>query len=379
MTMDLALSERQERLKSAAREFLDKECPKSYVREMEADEKGYSPQVWKKIAGLGWLGLPFPEEYGGSDGSFLDLALLLEEMGRACLPGPFFSTTVLSGLLLLGAANRGCKAELLPKIASGDLIVTLALTEPSNSYKPSGVGLRASPEGLDFVLSGTKLFVSDAHIADYVICVARTKDAATKGDGITLFLVDTRSAGLSTILLNTIGGDKQCEVIFDKVKVSQDSIIGELDRGWPLIERILERAALGKCAEMVGGGQQVIEMAVSHAKERQQFGHPIGSFQAIQFHCANMLIDVDISRYLTYEAAWKIDEGLSHSMEVAIAKAGVGDAYHRVVALGHQVIGGVGYKEDHDMHLYFNRAKAAELLFGGADFYREKIAQELGL
>lgn len=377
--MDLALSERQEMLKTTARELLDKECPRSYVREMEADEKGYSPQLWKKIAGLGWLGLPFPEEYGGSDGSFLDLAVLLEEMGRACLPGPFFSTVVLSGLLLLDGANREQKAELLPKIASGDLIVTLALTEPSNTYEASGVALKASPEGPGFVLSGTKLFVSDAHIADYIICVARTKDTATKGNGITLFLVDSGSAGLSTTLLNTIGGDKQSEVIFDKVKVSRDSIIGELDKGWPVIERTIERAAVGKCAEMVGGGQQVIEMVVSHAKERQQFGHPIGSFQAIQFHCASMLTDVDISRYLTCEAAWKLAEGLPHSMEVAIAKAGVGDAYHRVVALGHQVIGGVGYKEDHDMHLYFNRAKAAELLFGRADFYREKIAQELGL
>lgn len=377
--MDLALSERQEMLKTTARELLDKECPRSYVREMEADEKGYSPQLWKKIAGLGWLGLPFPEEYGGSDGSFLDLAVLLEEMGRACLPGPFFSTVVLSGLLLLDGANREQNAELLPKIASGDLIVTLALTEPSNTYEASGVALKASPEGPGFVLKGTKLFVSDAHIADYIICVARTKDTATKGNGITLFLVDSGSAGLSTTLLNTIGGDKQSEVIFDKVKVSRDSIIGELDKGWPVIERTIERAAVGKCAEMVGGGQQVIEMVVSHAKERQQFGHPIGSFQAIQFHCASMLTDVDISRYLTCEAAWKLAEGLPHSMEVAYAKAGVGDAYHRVVALGHQVIGGVGYKEDHDMHLYFNRAKAAELLFGRADFYREKIAQELGL
>ena len=377
--MDLALSERQEMLKTTAREFLDKECPRSYVREMEADEKGYSPQLWKKIAGLGWLGLPFPEEYGGSDGSFLDLVVLLEEMGRACLPGPFFSTVVLSGLLLLDGANREQNAELLPKIASGDLIVTLALTEPSNTYEASGVALKASPEGPGFVLSGTKLFVSDAHIADYIICVARTKDTATKGNGITLFLVDSGSAGLSTTLLNTIGGDKQSEVIFDKVKVSRDSIIGELDKGWPVIERAIERAAIGKCAEMVGGGQQVIEMVVSHAKERQQFGHPIGSFQAIQFHCASMLTDIDISRYLTCEAAWKLAEGLPHSMEVAYAKAGVGDAYHRVVALGHQVIAGVGYKEDHDMHLYFNRAKAAELLFGRADFYREKIAQELGL
>lgn len=377
--MDLALSEMQEMLKTTARDFLEKECPKSYVREMEVDEKGYKPELWEKIAGLGWLGLPFPEEYGGSDGSFLDLTVLLEEMGRACFPGPFFSTVVLSGLLVLDAANKQQKSDLLPKISSGELILALALTEPSNTYEPSGITLRAIPEGDGFVLDGTKLFVSDAHIADYIITVARTKEAATKEDGISLFLVDAKSPGLEATLLKTIGGDKQCEVIFDKVKVGRDSIIGELDGGWPVIKRALERAAIGKCAEMVGGGQQVVEMVVAYAKERQQFGRPIGSFQAIQFHCTNMLTDVDISRYLTYEAAWKLSEGLPHKIELAIAKAGVGDCYHRVVATGHQVISGVGYIEDHDMHLYFNRAKAAELLFGSASFYREKLAQELGL
>jgi alkylation response protein AidB-like acyl-CoA dehydrogenase len=377
--MDFALREQQETLRATAREFLDKQCPTSYVRAMENDEGGYSPQLWKNIAGLGWLGLSFPEEYRGSNGSFVDLMVLLEEMGRACFPGPFFSTVVVSGLLLLDAGNREQKAELLPRIASGDLIVSLALTEPNNSYESSGVTLKASPEGLDFVLSGTKLFVSDAHIADYIICVAMTKEGALDDDGITLFLVDARSAGVSTSLLKTVGGDKQCEVIFDKVRVGRENIIGEPHRGWKAVERTAERAVVGKCAEMVGGAQQVIGMAVSYAKERRQFGHPIGSFQAIQFHCANMLTDVDIARYLTYEAAWKLDEGLPHAMEVAIAKAGVGDAYHRVVTLGHQVIGGIGYMEDHDMHLYFNRAKAGELLFGGADFYREKIAQGLGL
>jgi alkylation response protein AidB-like acyl-CoA dehydrogenase len=377
--MEFALSKTQEMLKKTARDFLEKECSKSYVKEMEKDEKGYSTELWEKMADIGWPGLAFPEKYGGSNGSFLDLTVLLEEMGRACLPGPFFSNVVLSGLLILDAGSEQQKSELLPKIASGGLVIALALTEPSNSYEPLGVTLKASPEADGFVLDGTKLFVSDAHIADYIICVTRTKDGVSKAGGITLFLVDAKSRGLSTTLLRTIGGDKQCEVVFDRVKVSRDSIIGELDKGWPIIEGAIERAVVGKCAEMVGGGQQVVEMAVAYAKEREQFGKPIGSFQAIQFHCANMLTDVDISRYLTYEAAWKLSEGSPHTMEVAIAKAGVGDAYHRVVTLGHQVIGGVGYTEDHDMHLYFNRAKVAELLFGNADFYRERIALELGL
>ncbi len=375
--MDFALSEMQEMLKTTARDFLEKECPKSYVKEMEKDERGYSPELWKKIAELGWLGLVFPEKYGGSGGSFLDLVVLLEEMGRACFPGPFFST-VISGLLILDVGSEEQKEKLLPKLISGDLKIALALTEPSNSYEPSAIKLKAVRVDDSFILDGTKLFVSDAHIADYLICVARTKEAAGE-DGISLFLVDSKAPGVSTTLLKTIGGDKQCEVVFKEVKVSKNELLGEVDKGWPAIEKTIQRAAIGKCAEMVGGGQQVIEMVVNYAKERHQFGRPIGSFQAIQFYCANILTDVDISRYLTYEAAWKLSEGMPCTMEVAVAKAGVGDAYHRVVALGHQVLGGVGYTEDHDMHLYFNRAKAGELLFGNADFYREKIAEELGL
>jgi alkylation response protein AidB-like acyl-CoA dehydrogenase len=377
--MDLNLDEAQEMLRKMARDFFTTEYPKSLVKEMAKDERGYSPELWGKMTGLGWMGLVFPEEYDGGGGSFLDLAVLLEEMGRACLLGPFFSTIVLGGLTILEAGSEEQKKKFLPQIAKGDLIVTLALTEPSARYTPDAISVKAQAEGEEYIIDGIKLFVPDAHVADCIICVARTKEGATAEEGITLFLVDAKSSGLKCTQLVTMVGDKQCELVFNKVRVPRRNILGELDRGWTCIEKVLQKATIAQCAEMVGGAQQVLEMSVSYAKERVQFGRPIGSFQAIQHHCANMATDVEGCRFIAYQAAWMLSEGLPCSKEVAMAKAWVSDAFRRVTALGQQVHGGIGFTEDHDMPLYFKRAKAWELAFGDADFHREKVAQELGL
>ncbi|MDP6101671.1 MAG: acyl-CoA dehydrogenase family protein, partial [Dehalococcoidia bacterium] len=206
------------------------------------------------MAGQGWLGLVFPEKYGGMGMDFLDLAVLLEEMGRACLPGPYFSTVVLGGLTLLEAGSEEQKAKLIPQIAAGEKILTLALTEPSASYTQEGIETEARADGDDYVISGNKLFVPDAHVADYMVCAART------GDRITLFLVDTATPGISTTILKTIASDKLCEVAFDRVRVPKANVLGEVGGGWVLVENILQRAAAAKCAEMVGGAQQVLEM-----------------------------------------------------------------------------------------------------------------------
>ena len=378
--MDLGFSEEQEMLRKTARDFLETECPTSLVKEMAEDEQGYTSELWSKMAELGWMGLALPEEYDGMGMSFLDLAVLLEEMGRACLPGPFFSTVVLGGLTILEAGNEEQKKELLPKITAGETILTMALTEPSASYDPASITVKAVPDKDDYVISGTKLFVENANIADYLICVTRTKNGAGKGeDGITLFLVDGKSPGISTTLLKTIAGDKQCEVTFDNVRVPQKNMLGERDKGWPVVAKILQKATVAKCAEMIGGAQASLDMSVAYAKERIQFGRPIGSFQAIQHHCANMVTDVDGSRFLTYQAAWMVSEGLPAVMEVSMAKAWVNEAYRRVTQLGHQIHGGIGFCMDHDMPLYFKRAKAAEPTFGSADWHREIVARELGL
>ncbi len=377
--MDLGFSEEQEMLRTTARDFLDNECPKSLVKEMAEDEKGYTTELWKEMAELGWMGLTIPEEYDGMGMTFLDLVILLEEMGRACLPGPFFSTVVLGGYTILEAGSEEQKKELLPKISAGDLILTLALTEPSGSYEPDAITVKATPKNGEYVISGTKLFVPDANVADYLICVARTKEGASPEDGITLFLVDAKGPGITTTLLKTIAGDKQCEVVFEDVKVPKGNILGELDKGWGVVEKVLAKATVALCAQMVGGAQAALEMSVNYAKERVQFGRPIGSFQAIQHYCANMLTDVDGSKFITYEAAWKISEGLPATMEVSMAKAWVSEAYRRVTLLGHQIHGGIGFCMDHDMPLYFKRSKAAEPTFGDADFHREMVAKQLGL
>ena len=377
--MDFALSEEQEMLRKMGRDFLATECPKSLVKEMAQDEKGHPIELWQKMADLGWMGLAFPEKYGGTDSSFLDLTVLLEEMGRACIPGPFFSTVVLGSLAILEVGSDAQKQELLPKIAKGDLLLTLALTEPSARYEADAIAVKATQAGDDYIIEGTKLFVPDAHVADYLIVVARTTESKDPTKGITLFLVDTKASGLTINPLITIAGDKQFEVALDKVKVSKKDILGEKDKGWAYVERLLQKASVGLCAQMVGGAQQVLEMSVAYAKERVQFGKAIGTFQAIQHYCANMATDVDGSRFITYQAAWMLSEGLPCTKEVAMAKAWCSEAFRRVTALGHQIHGGVGFIEDHDLPLYFKRAKAWELLLGDAHFHQEIVATEMGL
>jgi alkylation response protein AidB-like acyl-CoA dehydrogenase len=377
--MDLGLSEEQEMLKTSARDFLQRECPKKLVKQLDESDEGYSPELWRKMAQLGWLGLLFPEEYGGSGGSFLDLVVLLEEMGYNILPGPFFSTVVLGGSPILAAGSEEQKKELLPNIANGEAILTLALSEPSVRYDAAAVKATAEARNGEYVINGTKLFVPDANVADFLLVVARTRETANPEGGITVFLVDAKSPGLKTTLLKTLARDKQCEVVFEDVSVPKENILGELDRGWPTVQDILQKAAVAKCAEMVGGAQAALDMAVAYAKERVQFNRPIGSFQAIQHYCANMVSDVDGSRFVTYKAAWKVSEGLPATMDVAVAKAWTSGAYGRVTLLAHQIFGAIGFTMDHDLHLYYRRAKASEMMFGDGAYHRAIVARELGL
>jgi alkylation response protein AidB-like acyl-CoA dehydrogenase len=374
--MKLTLTEGQEMLKKTARDFLADKCSKTFIKQMEESETGYSTKLWQEMAELGWMGLAFPEKYGGGDMSFLDLAVLLEEMGRACLPSPFFPTVVLGGLSILDVGSEEQKQKYLPKIICGEKILTLALTEPGyQNYDASAVTVEATRNDGSYIISGTKLFVADAHIADYLLCVARTKPK----DGVTIFLADAKNPRIKYTVLKTIAGDKLCEVIFDQMPVPEANILGQLDQGWSAVQKIIQRAAVGKCCEMVGNIQRVLEMTVDYAKERKQFDRPIGSFQAIQHYCADMATDVDSARFSTYQAAWKLSKGLPCTKEVAIAKAWISEASQRVFALAHQIHGAIGATIEHDLHYYTRRAKAAELAFGDADFYREVVAKEMRL
>ena len=375
--MDLGLNETQQMLKNSAREFLQAECPDTYVRAMEEDQRGYTPDMWQKIAEQGWLGLIFPEEYGGVGLTYLDLSVLLEEMGRALLPGPFFSTIVMGGMAIMDAGTDEQKRRLLPQICDGQHIVTLALTEPSARWDAAGIQTTAAQNADgSWTLNGTKLFVPNAHVADTYIIAARTGDAERD---ITLFFVPGDADGVTQTLLKTIASDRQSEITLDGVSLPAEAALGEVNKGWDTVEKVLAWGAIGKCAEMVGGAEQVLEMTVEYAKQRTQFGRPIGSFQAIQHHCANMATDVEGSRYITYQAAWLLSEGEAAAQEVAMAKAWVSDAYRRICALGHQCHGAIGFTKEHNMQLYSRRAKAAELAFGDTDFHLETVADGLGI
>ncbi len=374
--MDYDLSAEQNILKESAHKLLGKECTSDFVREMVEDDKGYSPKLWDKMAALGWMSLLIPEEYGGSGVSFQDLAVVLSEMGFYCLPGPFFSTVVQGGLTVLAAGSEAQKVEILPEIASGKRKLTLAWIEEDGSYSPDGIKLTADFKDGCYGLSGTKLFVADAHLADTIICVARTGDDA---ESLGLFLIDAGSEGVEIRPFDTMAGDKQSEIVFDQVRVPKADVLGEPGQAWPLLEKVLLKSAVAKSAEMTGGADKVLELVVPYAKGRKQFGRPIGAFQAIQHHCANMLTYADTIKYLVYKAAWKIDSGQPFEKQASICKAWVSDSYRKLVALGHQTVGGVGFMEEFDLQLYFKRAKAAEQLFGDADFHREIVAKEMGL
>ncbi len=380
--MDFGFSEEQDMLRQMARDFLAEKCPTTFVRQMMEDEKGYSADLWHEMAGFGWLGMTFPEAYGGQGLGFVDLMVVLEEMGAVLLPSPYISSVILAGQTILIAGSEAQKQEYLPKIADGSLIATLAMTEPSGRFDAEGIGeVRALPSDDGFQISGTKLFITDAHVSDLLVVAARTKDAGDKSFGVTLFLVDRNTAGITVNLLETMDQTrKQCEVVFDRVNVSRDRVLGQVDMGWPVLQKVLNLGCAALCAEMVGGAQRVLDISVDYAKERVQFGRPIGSFQAIKHKCAEMMLQVESAKSAAYYAAWAVDEDVPEApLAVSMAKAYCSDAYRHTAGEGIQVHGGIGFTWEHDMHLYFKRAKYTEFTFGDATYHRELVAQEINL
>jgi alkylation response protein AidB-like acyl-CoA dehydrogenase len=311
--------------------------------------------------------------------SFMDLVILMEEMGRNILPGPFFSTIALCALPLLEYGSSKQKTKFLPQIGKGEAIWTFALAESSGRYKASEIKLRAVLKGTNYVLQGYKLFVTDAHVADYILVVGRTGEGERPEDGITLFMVDAKGPNVKMEAIPTIGGDRQFKVSFDKVAVPKDNILGKIGNGWDVVDFILQRAAVLKCAEMSGACQAVLDMTSSYAKERIQFDRPIGSFQAIQHKLADMLIDVEAVQYLLYQAAWGISVGSPSPWQISAAKAKANEAYQRICIEAIAAHGAIGYTMDHDIGLYYRRVKAAQFVAGDTDLHREVIAIGLGL
>jgi len=369
--VDFALSAEQELLKKEARHFLETECPKSMVKKLEASELGYSPEMWKKMADLGWLGLILPEAYGGVGGSLLDLAVMLEEVGRTTAPSPIFSTMVMGVLPILEAGNEQQKKHLLPRVANGEVLLTMALAEPEADYQPQYLSTHAThhKDGV-FSITGTKLFVQNAHTANYLLVVARTGKVNAAGDGISIFIIDSDTSGVASTPLITIAADKQFEVILDKVPCSNNDVLGGLNKGWPIVESTLRKATALQCVEMVGVAHKALELTAGYAATRIQFARPIGSFQAVQHRLADMLTDVESARWLSYQAVWRLDKGLPAAREVSIAKAWTSDACQRVVSGAHHIHGGVGFDVDYDLHYHFRWSKALELNLGSAPIHK---------
>lgn len=372
--MDLTLTEEQELISSTAREFLESRCPISHVREMGSDPAGYSPGLWKEMADLGWSGMAFPEDYGGFGAGFVELGLVIEQMGRYLLPGPFLPTVVLCGMTIARHGTEEQKADRLSGIAGGDVVMSYARAAPRAGWERGGSDIRATAQDGEIALSGTAMFVPYAHDADELLVIAQHGDDPGR---LTAFLVPT--AGLTTEALDTVGTGHDNRVIFDGARVTDAHIVGGEGHGQEVAETAAAYGAAATCAEMVGGAQHVLDITVQYASERHQFDTPIGAFQAIQHHCADMGVDVLSSRLMAFEAIWHLAEGLDAAESVAMAKGWVSDAYRRVCALGHQVHGAIGFTAEHELHLYLRHAISRELAFGDGAHHWGRIADHLGL
>lgn len=376
--MDLRFSEEQKALRNSARKFIQNEFDMESVLKIWEDERGYTEDTWRRMADLGWLGLRIPEEYEGLGLSFVDLAVLLEEMGRVAMPGPFLST-ILAAEAIIDAGSPERKEEVLPGIACGGSKATLAISEPTFRYDAGGISLRAVPEDEVYVINGTKLFVLDGHVSDLIVLATRTRESEQPEEGITLFLVDEEVAGVSTQLHSTLdGGRKQCEMVFENVRVPASKVLGEVNNGWPTLRRTLNKGAVALSVEMVGGGQKVLDIAVEYAKVRVQFDQPIGSYQAIKHKCAQMMLEVEAARSIAYYAAYAIDVGGQEAdIASSVAKAYCSEMYRSATVEAAQIFGAISLTWEHDIHIYLKRAKMNEYAFGDPAFHRELLATHL--
>jgi len=379
--MNFGFSDEQELLRATARKFLENECTSAFVRQRMEEAAGVTDEFWTKLAEQGWLGLVYPEQYGGSGLGFVDLTVLMEEMGRVVMPGPYLSTVLLGGLTILESGSAEQKAAWLPRIAGGQAKAALAWTEPNARWDAAGVTAGAKPLGSDWVLNGTKLFVLDAHLADVLVVVARTGDGKQPEQGVSLFLVPKGTAGLEVKLLPTMDQTRKlCEVSLHDVRVPGAALLGPRDGGWAPLSRVIDRATVALCAEMSGGAQRVLDMTVEYAKVRVAFGRPIGSYQGVKHKAADMLVDVENAKSLTYYAAWAVDENVPEApLAASMAKAYCSDAFRKAAGTGIQLHGGIGFTWEHDLHLYFKRAKSSEFTFGDATYHRERVAQLINL
>ena len=375
--MDFGLSEDQELLQQSAREFLARECTPSIVRAAADDGSGMAAPLEKKISEMGWPGLLIPESYGGLGLHQLEMAILLAELGRCPAPGPFLFSALLATAAILEAGSLQQKRGWLPRLARGECLGTVAVLEASDRLDPAGVETRAKRSGAAYRLTGKKLFVPYAAPADFVVTAARTSAAA---EGITLFLLDPRTPGVHIRPLHSIDRTRRIyELELCAVEVPKEAALGPLDGGWKTIQRLIDLAVVGLAADSFGGAEKVLELAVEYSKTRQQFGRPIGSFQAIKHIAAEMVAEIEPARSLLWYAAYAQDALRRDATRAAsMAKASLSDIYARAANRAVQIHGGIGFTWEHDLHYWFKRAKWNELAFGDPAFHRERVATVSG-
>ena len=374
--MDILPTEEELMLKNVAREFLEAEVSTALVREMELDGLGYPPALWKKMADLGWLGMSLPEQYGGQGLPLVYLGLIIEEMGRVMAPVPMHSTMV-AALTIESDGSDQQKQDILPAVADGKMVLTWAVHERDARLIPEAMNLEAKADGDGWILNGTKMFVDNFIVAERCLVACRTSPASDANQGVSLFLVDPNGTGVNQTALVTLAKDKQSRVDFKDHLVESAALVGEVDQGWPIIEAMLDRGTALLCCQMVGAARKDSEMAIEYAKNRVAFGRPIGSFQSVQHMLADMLLHVDGGEMLTFEALWKMDQGLPASVEVSQAKAFCNEKCESVVRTSQVIHGGIGFMMEFDLHLWFRRVTAWSLRMGTTYDHRAKIASAL--
>lgn len=374
--MDLSLTESEEILKKAARDFMQEETPKGVLLQLDNTSTGYTSKIWDKVVEMGWLGVIIPERYGGVESSLTSAGILFEELGRGPLPGPYFSSGILGSLIIMEAGTEEQKRSILPAIPQGKQVLSLALTESDYGWGPSSVQLNATSENKGFTINGSKLFVLDAEAATHFICVARTKKRDDPEDGISLFLIDKKSPGL--MVRNLPGWLKWCyEVRFDSVMIPSSTLIGEKDKGWQLLQQAIMKATPVICAYMVGGCQSLVERTIEYSKTRVQFSNPIGHFQRVQDLILKMVDCTDAARWTTYESLWKLDAAKPADESVHVAKAVSSEAYYQASTLSHWAHGGIGLDIEQGLYLHSRMSRFLYSYIGDPSFHRRKLARLL--
>jgi alkylation response protein AidB-like acyl-CoA dehydrogenase len=375
--MNFGFTEEQELLRQEARKFLDRSCPMKEVRRIAETPEGHSPELWKRIAELGWTGLTVPEAHGGAGLGMVDWTVLLEETGRTLFPSPLLGHT-LAEAALLEAGSPEQQARWLPGLADGSRIGSLAVLESSDRMDPAGVSLQARPEGDGLVLRGEKRFVLDVTAADLFVVACRTGAAS---DAVSLVVVEADAVGVSAEATPGMDRTRRMGILrLGDVAVPADAVLGPRDGAWPALARVLDRATAAVTAEMIGAAEGAHALTVEFVKGRVQFGTPIGRFQGVKHPLAEMYVDVESFKSLLYYAAWALDEGHPDAPRaVSMAKAVASDAFARIGIDAVQLHGGVGYTWEYDAQLYLKRSKWARPMFGDAAWHYERVARLGGL